>query len=451
MGIYISNYRDRLDISYVLYHPQKPIVTTRTSKYIFTDVLTSGENAVVAIATYAGYNQEDSLVFNLSAIDRGMFRSTSVKKYISAIQKNQSTSQDDIFMKPDPTKVTGIKHGSYDKLNDRGFVPEETTIVNGDIIIGKVSPIQPIGNSNKIFKDSSEVYRSHAPGKIDRVYTNIYNNEGYEMRKVRVRSERIPQTGDKFCSRHGQKGTVGIRMKASNMPYTREGISPDIILNPNAIPSRMTVGQLIECLVGKVAAIEGIEADGTPFNEPDTETIKDTLEKLGYNREGTEYLYNGMTGKRFKVQIYIGPTYYQRLKHLVEDKIHSRSRGPRTLLTRQPPEGRSRDGGLRLGEMERDAIGAHGMSKFLKEKLMDTSDAYTTYVCDLCGLFAQRMYRKENQSYTTNKDIYFCPACKNYTQISKIMIPYAFKLLIQELMSMNIAPRIITERDIYTA
>lgn len=199
MGIYISNYRDRLDISYILYHPQKPLLTTRTAKYLYTDVLPSGENVIVAIMCYTGYNQEDSLIFNKSSLDRGLFRSANLKKHISSIQKNQSTSQDDIFMKPDPTKVTGMRHGSYDKLNDRGFVPEETKIENGDIIIGKVSPIQPVGNSNKTFKDNSEIYRSHAPAVIDKVYTNIYNSDGYEMRKVRTRSERIPRTGDKFC------------------------------------------------------------------------------------------------------------------------------------------------------------------------------------------------------------------------------------------------------------
>lgn len=199
MGIYISNYRDRLDISYILYHPQKPLITTRTAKYLYTDILPSGENAIVAIMVYTGYNQEDSLVVNLSALDRGLFRSTNLKKHIAAIQKNQSTSQDDVFMKPDPTKVTGMRHGSYDKLNDRGFVPEEVKIDNGDVIIGKVSPIQPVGNSNKTFKDNSEIYKSHAPAVIDKVYTNIYNSDGYEMRKIRTRSERKPRSGDKFC------------------------------------------------------------------------------------------------------------------------------------------------------------------------------------------------------------------------------------------------------------
>lgn len=187
----------------------------------------------------SNHNQEDSVIINRAALDRGFMRSTSFKKAMTTIQKNQSTSKDDIFIKPDPTKVTGMKRASYDKLNEKGTAPEETVVENGDIIIGKISPIQPVGNTNKTFKDSSEVYKSHVPGTVDRVWDNIFNHEGYEMRKMRIRSERIPQIGDKVCSRHGQKGTVGITLPASDMPFTNEGIQPDIIMNPNAIPSRI--------------------------------------------------------------------------------------------------------------------------------------------------------------------------------------------------------------------
>jgi DNA-directed RNA polymerase II subunit RPB2 len=446
MGIYTSNYRDRLDISYILYHTQLPLVSTRISKYIHTDILPCGENAIVMIGTYTGYNQEDSLIFNKTSIDRGLFRSSSLKKWESKIEKNQSTSQDDIFMKPDPSKLAGIRHAVYDKLNDKGYVPEETVIEYGDVIIGKVTPIQPAPNSNKCFKDSSEIYKVQKPAIIDKVFKDIQDTEGYDMIKIRTRSERIPEIGDKFTSRHAQKGTVGLTLHQSDMPFTKEGIYPDIIMNANAIPSRMTIGQLVEALVGKVAAVKGMLADGTPFNDIDIEHVKTELEKLGYEKNATEYLYNGMTGQRIKIPIFIGPTYYQRLKHLVSDKIHSRSRGPITMLTHQPPEGRSKDGGLRFGEMERDSIISHGMSKFLKERLLDTSDAYSTYVCDVCGLFAQRRLKKENKMYPTDLDSYSCNACKNQTRISKIIIPYAFKLLIQELMSMNIASRIRTKQ-----
>jgi hypothetical protein len=687
MGIYATNYRDRTDISYILYHPQKPVVTTRGGKYVNTEILPPGENACVGIATYTGYNQEDSLIFNDRSIRRGMFRSTSLRKFSSSISKNQNTSADDIFTKPDPDKVIGIRHGSYDKLNMDGYVPEETVVHNGDILLAKIKPIQQDikTNSDKSFKDDSEVYKGHVPGVVDRVYTKIFNQDAYETRKMSVRSERTPQIGDKFCltdasevlttdgwvniknitmdhkvatlvdgnklryvtpidtysfgyigkmyklrsqqvdldvtsdhelyikkrghdefslvaaenvygkrvrfkkdctkggndvehkvingnnydmdvyldllgifladgcidndkriqlcgiksrkikhiydvakklnlniisskdkdtthndeglgcnhyfynkdilkdltplnvgalnkfipswvwdlnqrqsrillnsliscdgshnkqgsecyytssrqladdvmklaihagwsgsvktirekgakweikgrkgtinedtlsvriiksknepqinhghtkeqngqseefydyhgnvyclevpshvfmirmngknvwvgncSRHGQKGTCGIKLKGTDMCHTRHGLQPDLIVNPNAIPSRMTIGQLIECLIGKVATLQRKEADGTPFEDRDIEAIKDDLEALGYRRDGTEYMYNGMTGEMMRVPIFFGPTYYQRLKHMVQDKTHARARGPRTLLTRQPPEG----------------------------------------------------------------------------------------------------------------
>lgn len=679
LSIYSSNYRDRLDISYILYNVQKALVNTRIAKYVHTDILPCGEQAVVAIACYTGHNQDDSIIFNQSSIDRGLFRSISLKKYISKVGKNQSTSQDDIFMKPDITKLTGTRHAVYDKLNDKGYIPEETYIENGDVIIGKVTPIQPAPGSNKCFKDSSEIYKSSESAIIDRVFTGIYDSEGYEMIKIRTRSERIPKIGDKFCikldpsnpfdvltnrgwlkleeinlndkiatlvdgkklvydypigiykfkykgqmykvnsqqvdldvtvdhqmyikkrdckefelieakkiigkrykfkkncetydkpeiqtididgnivsydaylellgmfiadgclmknnyiticgekerkikhlqevcnklrltliletkeegshlnnlnigcnhriksktiyelfkplnvgaickylpdnvfnlnmrqsrillesliscdgshnkqgsecyytssktlandvmrlaihagwsgsiktireegskwvisrpdgsssdgvlnadtlsvriiktknepemnhghchqqngqseeiydyegivgclevpshvfmirqnnknvwigncSRHGQKGTIGLTLSQSNMPFSEEGISPDLIINPQGIPSRMCVGHLLECLFGKAGALEGMEVDGTPFNDKDIEKIKDILEKYGYERNATEYLYNGMTGQKMHVPIYIGPTYYQRLKHLVMDKMH---------------------------------------------------------------------------------------------------------------------------------
>lgn len=248
-----------------------------------------------------------------------------------------------------------------------------------------------------------------------------------------------------------QKGTIGILLDGVDMPFNKFGVRPDIILNPNAIPSRMTIGHVVECFIGKLAVLDGTDADGTPFEEHDIESIKDRLEAHGYERNGKEYLYNGMTGEKMKVEIFIGPTFYQRLKHLVEDKIHSRARGPKTSLTRQAPEGRARDGGLRLGEMERDALIAHGAAKFLKEKLLDNSDAYTTYVCGICGLFAQRFNRREDKHYSQDTDIYCCIGCNNYTDIHKVRIPYAFKLLIQELQSMCIASRLRFNKDIYNS
>jgi DNA-directed RNA polymerase beta subunit/intein/homing endonuclease len=350
IGIYLSSYKDRMDISQVLYHPQLPLVTTQAMKYNGCLDLPYGENAVVAVASYSGFNQEDSIIFNQSAIDRGIFRADTLKKYHSEIQKNPSTSQDDIFTKPDRNKVTGMKQGNYDKLNDKGFAPEETIIDNEDLIIGKISPIQPTGNNNKVYKDSSEIFKTNVQGVIDRVHTGVYNAEGYEMYNVRVRMERKPIPGDKMTTRHGQKGTIGITYPQRDMPFTESGIVPDLILNPHGYPSRMSLGHFIECLASKEAAETGHFVDGTPFNNYDIKQLPDALKKLGYSPYGTEKMYCGFTGRQMDVEIFIGPVYNIRLKHMVLDKVHGRARGPKQALTRQPLEGRSRDGGLKIGK-----------------------------------------------------------------------------------------------------
>ncbi|KAG8965582.1 DNA-dependent RNA polymerase II [Tulasnella sp. 419] len=251
--------------------------------------------------------------------------------------------------------------------------------------------------------------------------------------KDQVRSTRIPQVGDKFASRHGQKGTVGITYRQEDMPFTCEGITPDIIINPHAIPSRMTIGHLVECLLSKLATILGNEGDATPFTDLTVESVSTLLRAKGYQSRGLEVMYHGHTGKKLQAQVYFGPTYYQRLKHMVDDKIHSRARGPVQILTRQPVEGRSRDGGLRFGEMERDCMISHGIAGFLKERLFDASDAYRLHVCDICGLTAIANLKKQS---------FECRACKNKVAISQMYIPYAAKLLFQELQSMNIAPRL---------
>jgi len=805
IGIYLSSYKDRIDISQCLWHPQIPLVTTQAMKYNGCLDLPYGENAIVAIASYNGYNQEDSIIFNQSAIDRGLLRADTFKKYGSEILKNPSTSQDDIFTKPDRNKVTGMKQGNYDKLNDKGIVPEETPIENEDAIIGKISPIQPTGNNNKVYKDSSEIFKTNVPGVIDRVHTGVYNAEGYEMYNIRVRMERKPIPGDKFTcyddshdvltssgwvnvkdvttdhkvaslvdnklkyqtptdiqsydhdglmylvesnqislcvtpnhrmwvrkrtgpykaelaekilnerryykknvddiivepnneffayntkgeithfklgeqkilidewlmffgiwlaegclhkqnkyivfaahkervkqelisislklgwkyndqrdhhdalsqdifnftnldvhdhllpinvgavnkyfpewvwnlsqahcrilingmmlgdghtmengtrrydtsskqladgfqrlclhagystnislkyeaghcaqpiksgksigtvikstcdayrmtiietqieplvnksikknadktvtgnhdsmiqykgkvycctvpgqgvivvrrkgimclsgnSRHGQKGTVGITYAQRDMPFTESGIVPDLILNPHGYPSRMSLGHFIECLASKEAAETGHFVDGTPFNNYDVKQLPELLKKIGLSPYGTEKMYCGLTGRQMDVQIFIGPVYNIRLRHMVLDKVHGRARGPKQALTRQPLEGRSRDGGLKIGEMEKDAMVAHGMGQFVKERMMETSDISKAYVCDECGMFASKVI---------DKDYYRCKGCHNSTRISAVVIPHACKLLFQELTSVNILPRIRTEQSIY--
>ena len=600
IGLYLSSYKDRMDISQILYNPQVPLVQTQGMKYNSCLDLPNGENAIVAICSYTGFNQEDSVIFNQSAIDRGIYRADTIKKESSVIEKNPSTSQDDIFTKPDRNKVTGMKHGSYEKLNDSGYVPEETEIENEDIIIGKISPMQPTGKNNKVYKDSSKIFKSNIPGVVDRVHTGVYNAEGYEMYNMRIRLERKPVIGDKFScyddshqvlttngwvnikditsnhkvatlcnnklkyqhpiavqsydysgkmyqvdgnvslcvtpnhrmfvrednnynielaeniinksvyykhnadnykedicketfvynnnniityliidgiaydindwleiyinwvlkgyidelrdwvwslpkkqarvlidgifsdgyntfhtkfkqladdimqlalhaglyitmknnniiiltlhynhenlvsnanyidftgkvyccsvmgegiiyvrrngipvwcgnSRHAQKASIGIIYPQKDMPFTESGIVPDLILNPHGFPTRMSVAHFIETLASKVAAETGEFVDGTPFNDYDVSQLPIALKKLGYSPYGTEVMYCGITGRKMDAEIFIGPSYNIRLKHMVQDKVHGRARGPKQSLTRQPLEGRSKDGGLKIG------------------------------------------------------------------------------------------------------
>lgn len=793
MGIPVSNHRFRVDNTYMLYNPQRPLVSTFARKYVNMDDLPGGENIIIAIMSYTGYNQEDSIIMNKSSVDRGLFRSSVFKKVEEEIKKNQSTSQDDKFMKPDRNLTIGMKDGNYDKLNEQGYVPEETEIVDGDIIIGKVSPIQATIN-NKIYKDSSHIYRSNVKAVVDTVYTDIINSDGQEGYKMKLRSERIPVVGDKFslddthdvltnkgwkniteitlqdklatlnpetkcleyhnptrvqkvphkgqmylldtrqislcctldhkmyirtrdvleyklrkaqdifgkrvmykknainnypdteyfiipgigkysemkvnmdhwldllgiyiadgcvshnsvylsghkqrkidhirdictkmnlnfkikqnppregskleysydsriydkqianyfiqydlgapnkylpsfvwelsqrqcnilldslisCDGHtrkdnnftsvyyttskkladdivrltlhagisanikmvnakdttaiisgklikrtsdlylvylikgfnepcitpykksrkngqlkqyteeyidfdsfiycidvpnhimyirrnglvcwtgnssnsAQKGTIGLLLHRSDMPFTKSGLVPDIILNPHALPSRMTIALPLEILLAQFAALTGKSVDGSPFGRKDFSEIGEALRELGFNEHCTETMYCGFTGRQLEAKIFIGPIYYLRLKQLVQDKIHARARGSKTIMTRQAPEGRSKDGGLRLGEMERDACISHGISVFLKEKFMESGDRYETYVCNICGLIATKY---------VNKQLWYCTACKNQTEISKISVPYAFKLMVQELQAINILPRIFTK------
>ena len=447
IGVYATNFDHRMDkTAYVLNYPSRPLVDTRLMNFIHLNKIPSGTQIHVAIMTHTGYNQEDSVLINKGSIDRGLFMATI---YHTEKDEDKNIIRDEIIRcKPEASKTKGIKFGNYDKLNHQGFIPENNIAENRDIIIAKIIPIKENRNDpTKTIKyeDQSKTFRTTEETYIDKNYTGR-NGDGYNFAKVRVRTLRKPVLGDKFSSRHGQKGTIGNIIPEEDMPFTKDGMRPDIIINPHAIPSRMTIGQLKETLLGKVLLELGMFGDGTSFGNLEVKTIASELIKLGYESYGNEVLYNGLTGEQLETNIFIGPVFYQRLKHMVNDKQHSRSIGPMVNLTRQPAEGRSRDGGFRIGEMERDVMIAHGMSKFCRERLYDVSDKYSVHVCKKCGMIASYNDGKKNRMYA-NADfkIHLCKNCNNTTDFAKVEIPYSYKLMAQELQTINIVPRIITE------
>ena len=436
IGIYVTNYQRRMDkTAYVLTYPHRPLVDTRLMQMIQLAEIPSGAPLIVAIMSYTGYNQEDSVLVNQGAIDRGMFSATIY--HTEKDEDKKINGDEEIRCHPDASKTKGMKFGNYDKLNQRGVMPVNTFIENRDIIMGKVIPIKDNRNDpTKIVKyeDISRVYHTSEECYVDKSYIDS-NGEGYCFCKVRIRTFRKPVIGDKVSSRMGQKGTIGNIIPERDMPFTKDGIRPDIIINPHAIPSRMTIGQLKETLLGKVLVNLGLFGDGTSFGEYDIKDISKELLKVGFEMNGNEILYNGLTGEQIKSDIFIGPVFYQRLKHMVADKQHSRSIGPMVNFTHQPAEGRSRDGGLRFGEMERDAMVGHGASRFTKGRMYDCSDKYEVHVCRKCGIIA---------SYNAERSIHFCKTCDNRSDFALVQIPYACKLLFQELATMNVAPRIMT-------
>jgi DNA-directed RNA polymerase II subunit RPB2 len=436
IGIYVTNYQRRMDkTAYVLTYPHRPLVDTRLMQMIQLAEIPSGAPLIVAIMSYTGYNQEDSVLVNQGAIDRGMFSATIY--HTEKDEDKKINGDEEIRCHPDTSKTKGMKFGNYDKLNQRGVMPVNTFIDNRDIIMGKVIPIKDNRNDpTKIVKyeDISRVYHTSEECYVDKSYIDT-NGEGYCFCKVRIRAFRKPVIGDKVSSRMGQKGTIGNIIPERDMPFTKDGIRPDIIINPHAIPSRMTIGQLKETLLGKVLVNLGLFGDGTSFGDFDIKDISKELLKLGFEMNGNEILYNGLTGEQIKSDVFIGPVFYQRLKHMVSDKQHSRSIGPMVNFTHQPAEGRSRDGGLRFGEMERDAMVGHGASRFTRGRMYDCSDKYEVHVCRKCGIIA---------SYNDERSIHLCKTCDNRADFALVQIPYACKLLFQELATMNVAPRIMT-------
>ena len=344
MGMFSTKHAERMDTySHVLHYPQRPLVNTQVADMLHYNELPSGMNVVVAIMCYSGYNQEDSIIMSQSAIDRGLFRSSFYRTYKE--EQNVSSTSKETIEVPNKNECVAMKYCDYSKLDEDGIVKNGIKVESDDIIVGKTLETTSMGKK----RDSSLSIRHNENGYIDRVMLST-NEQGLPIIKTKVRSLRIPEIGDKFASKHAQKGTIGITYTQEDMPFTSDGIIPDIIVNPHAIPSRMTVGQLIECIYGKYCAMSGTYGDATVFSNPDPHVISDALESIGYQRHGEETMYHGQTGEMLKAKIFIGPTYYQRLKHMVGDKIHARSRGPLQILTRQPVEGRARDGGLRFGK-----------------------------------------------------------------------------------------------------
>lgn len=436
MGMYVTNYNQRMDkTAYVLTYPMRPLVDTRVMNIMQLNKVPSGSQVIVAIMTHTGFNQEDSILFNKGAIDRGLFLAT-----IYQTEKDEEKKihgDEELRCKPDKTKTKGMKFGNYDKVNNNGVIPENTLVENRDVIISKVLPIKDARNDHtKVMKyeDQSRIYRTKGEAYVDKNYIER-NGDGYNFCKVRIRIIRKPVIGDKFSSRHGQKGTIGNIIPECDMPFMANGVKPDIIINPHAIPSRMTIAQLKETLLGKALLELGLFGDGTSFGEFDIKDICKELQNIGYESKGNELMYNGLTGEQIESSIFVGPVFYQRLKHMVADKQHSRSIGPMVNLTRQPAEGRSRDGGLRYGEMERDCMCSHGASRFNKGRLYDASDSFSVHVCKKCGMIA---------AFNNKQHIHICNTCDNRSDFSYVELPYACKLMFQELITMNIAPRIMT-------
>lgn len=437
MGIYASNFQERMDkTAYVSSYVEKPLIETRVMNMLKINELPAGTNIIVALATHTGFNQEDSVLVNQGSIDRGLFMTT-IYHTEKDEDKQKTNGDEEIRCRPDKNKTKGTKIANYDKLNSKGVIPENTRIENRDIIISKVIPIKENRNNHtKLmkFEDQSKVFRSGGGETyVDKNYIDS-NGDGYKFCKVRTRELRKPVIGDKFSNRSAQKSTCGNIIAECDMPFTASGMKPDLIINPHAIPSRMTMGMLKEMILCKVLVALGLFGDGTSFGELSVKSICDLLLENNFENNGNEMLYCGLTGEQHEVSVFMGPCFYQRLKHMVADKVHSRASGPMVAMSHQPAEGRSRDGGLRLGEMEKDGLVAHGVSNFIRDRFYKCSDKYSVHVCNKCGQIV---------AYNDAQKIHLCRYCENRTDFAYVEIPYCFKLLTQELMTMNISPRLL--------
>ncbi|MCX8192457.1 MAG: DNA-directed RNA polymerase subunit B [Nitrososphaeria archaeon] len=444
LGIFATNYELRTDSRmHVLIYPQKPLVTTKAIELIGMNERPIGQNMVVAVLTGQGYNMEDAVVLNKSSIERGLGLSLSYRTYEIEARTYIGGQRDKIEI-PDPS-VRGYRgEQAYRVLDDDGLAHVESDVTGGTVIVGVKSPprfmeeYQRAPAREMVWRDASETVRPSEAGIVDNIFITR-TEEGNKLIKARVRTLCFAEIGDKFSSRHGQKGVVGMVFPQEDMPYTESGIVPDLIINPHAFPSRMTVGQLIESIAGKVAALKGAFIDGTPFMGKPLEELTRELELLGFKSNGKEVMYDGLTGKKFEVEIFIGVVYYQRLHHLVRDKVHARARGQVQILTRQPTEGRSRGGGLKFGEMERDCLIAHGASYLLLDRLLEQSDKHVVYFCQECGLPAY---------YDLKQERFICSVHGKDVRVKPVTLSYAFYLLLEEMISMGIMPKVLFEEEV---
>jgi len=437
LGLYASNFNLRTDTrAHVLFNPQKPLVQTRVYKTLQNDLRPSGQNFVVAVLSYKGFNMNDAIVMNRSAIERGLARSAFLRTYTTE-ERRYPGGQKDKFEIPEEYVQGYMGEESYKNLDEDGVVNPETTVGGDSVLIGKTSPprflkeISALDVESEKRRESSVTVRSNETGVVDAVILT-QTTSGSKLVKVRVRNTCVPEIGDKFASRFGQKGVIALVLRQEDMPFTQDGVSPDLIINPHAIPGRMTAGHLLEMLGGKAASLGGTLRDGTAFSGESQEDLEKALLASGFSPSGQEYLYDGSTGRRMAARVFTGVIYYQRLHHLVSLKMHARSRGPVQMLTHQPTEGRAREGGLRLGEMERDCFIGFGASQLLRERMIESSDKTTELVCNSCGSLAV---------YDKVKHRKFCPLCEG-ADVEEIEVSYAFKLLLDEMKSIGIFPKI---------